>query len=119
MAYTIELRTAAQRTLRALEPKIRARIMEAIRGLAETPRPPGTMRLAGYDHWYRLRVGRYRVIYEVMDRIRVVTVIDVEHRLDVYQRLPWRRVETARGSILDRAVSFAPWWKLHHSRCQF
>jgi mRNA-degrading endonuclease RelE of RelBE toxin-antitoxin system len=77
--------------------------------LAETPRPPGTMRLAGYDHWYRLRVRQYRVIYEVMDRIRVVTVIDVEHRRDVYQRLPWRRVETARGSILDRAVSFAPW----------
>ena len=60
------------------------RLKEAIGKLADEPRPPGCRKLTGREGW-RLRVGDYRVIYEVNDREQTVVVLHVGHRRDVYQ----------------------------------
>jgi mRNA interferase RelE/StbE len=60
------------------------RIRDAIRALAETPRPPGFLKLSGGEGW-RIRVGDLRVIYEIDDKSKTITVQHVGHRRDVYR----------------------------------
>ncbi len=57
---------------------------KAIHSLAENPRPNGYIKLKGKDA-YRIRVGDYRIIYEIIDKILLVDVIDVGHRSDIYE----------------------------------
>ncbi len=83
--YRIEVRPAAARALRKLDPSIRPRIQGAIALLAENPRPPAALRLRGRPG-YRLRVGSYRIIYTVADDVLLVVVITLGHRRDVYER---------------------------------
>ena len=61
------------------------RVRAAIDGLPGNPRPAGSRKMTGVDTW-RLRVGDYRIIYEIADVIRVVTVTRVRHRGIVYER---------------------------------
>jgi mRNA interferase RelE/StbE len=84
--YRVELRPAALRDLRKLEPSIRGRIGVAIDQLARNPRPVGVEKLQGQDSRYRIRVGEYRVLYEIEDRVLLVLVIRIGHRRDVYRR---------------------------------
>jgi mRNA interferase RelE/StbE len=84
-AYEIEQIPRAERDLRRLDPQVRQRILAAIVALAEEPRPPGYTNLQGREG-YRLRIGDYRVIYEVNDESRTVTVLRVGHRRDVYRQ---------------------------------
>jgi mRNA interferase RelE/StbE len=60
------------------------RILDRIDQLAENPRPPGAERLTG-DEKYRIRQGRYRILYTIADEIVTVTVVRVGHRRDVYR----------------------------------
>lgn len=60
------------------------RILLAIRGLANDPRPPQSQKMVGVDK-YRLRCGVYRVVYEIQDAVLVVYVVRVAHRKDVYR----------------------------------
>lgn len=85
MSYQLEITRRAQRALARLQHRDLDRIREAIAGLADEPRPAGCKKLTGREAW-RIRVGRYRVIYEVEDTARVVTVVEVGHRRDVYRR---------------------------------
>jgi mRNA interferase RelE/StbE len=57
----------------------------AIQALATNPRPPGCRKLAGSKHDWRIRVGDFRVIYEIAGEIRVVRVNRVRHRREVYR----------------------------------
>ncbi|WBM80892.1 type II toxin-antitoxin system RelE/ParE family toxin [Cryobacterium breve] len=82
--YRIELRPAAVKTLRRIDPQDRARVQGAIALLGEDPRPPGARALQGRDG-YRVRVGDYRIIYTIRNDILVVVVVTVGHRPDVYQ----------------------------------
>jgi len=68
-----------------LETPIQKRIVRSIESLADDPRPGGVKKLAGADDLWRLRVGDYRVIYEIRDRALVVLIIAVGHRGDVYR----------------------------------
>lgn len=83
--YRIELRPAAVRALRKLDPSIRPRVQGAIALLAEDPRPPGARKLQGREG-LRVRVGDYRIIYTVKDDVLVVVVVTLVHRRDVYDR---------------------------------
>ena len=74
----------AQKTLARLPQQDYERVRDAIGALGEDPRPAGCRKLAGRDGW-RIRIGQYRVIYEIKDTIRVVTVLDVGHRRDIYR----------------------------------
>jgi len=84
-AYRIELRPAAVRALRQLDPKIRLRVQGAIALLGEDPRPPGARKVQGREG-LRVRVGDYRIIYIVTDQILTVVVVTLGHRRDVYER---------------------------------
>ena len=82
--YRVTILRRAQKELGALAGEAYTRIRDAIGGLAEDPRPPGCLKLTGRDAW-RIRIGDYRVVYEVDDRVRLVTVLHVGHRRDVYR----------------------------------
>lgn len=84
--YRVELTPAARRDLRSLPREVLRRIDPQISALAEEPRPPGARKLAGAEHLYRVRVGAYRIVYEVQDAVVVVTIVRVAHRRDVYRR---------------------------------
>lgn len=84
MSYRIEILRRAAKALSKLPGREYERVRDAIRALGSDPRPPGCKKLVGRDGW-RIRVDRYRVIYEVEDAVRVVTVLDVGHRKDVYE----------------------------------
>jgi mRNA interferase RelE/StbE len=83
--YRIELRPAAVRTLRKLDPTIRRRVQGAIALLAQDPRPPAARALRGRPG-FRIRVGDYRIIYTVTDDVLLVVVVTLGHRREVYDR---------------------------------
>ncbi|WP_104129410.1 type II toxin-antitoxin system RelE/ParE family toxin [Cryobacterium sp. N21] len=82
--YRIELRPAAVKALRRIDPQDRGRVQGAIALLGEDPRPPGARALQVRDG-YRVRVGSYRIIYTIRNDILVVVVVTVGHRGDVYE----------------------------------
>ncbi len=83
--YRVLLERGAEKDLTRLPSEIHDRVIAAIQGLATNPRPPGCRKLAGSKHDWRVRVGDYRVVYEIDDRIRVVRVNRVRHRREVYR----------------------------------
>lgn len=83
--YRIELRPAAVRSLRKLDPTVARRIQGAIALLARDPRPPGAKALRGRPG-LRVRGGDYRIIYTVEDDVLLVVVVTPGHRRDVYDR---------------------------------
>jgi mRNA interferase RelE/StbE len=83
--YRVFLERAAERDLKQLSAKLHDRVIAAIQALAKTPRPTGCRKLTGADNDWRIRVGDYRVIYEIADAVRVVRVNRVRHRREVYR----------------------------------
>lgn len=84
MSYDLRILRPAQKQLAELPPGDYEHVRDAIRALADAPRPPGCRKLTGRDGW-RIRVGDYRVIFEIDDQARAVTVLSVGHRRDVYR----------------------------------
>jgi len=87
MSYRVEFRPAALRGMRRIPQPFKTRLMTAIAALAETPRPPGCVRLQGPEGFHRVRVGDYRIVYLVEDRVLLICVVRVAHRKDVYRGL--------------------------------
>jgi mRNA interferase RelE/StbE len=87
MLYRIEFRPAAVRDLAKLDNPAREKIAAKIDALQQDPRPPGTEVLQGHQKRYRLRVGVYRIIYEVKDNMLLVLVIRIGHRREIYRFL--------------------------------
>jgi mRNA interferase RelE/StbE len=87
VAYRIEHTGAALQDLQALPPDILRRVDARMLTLAERPRPRGSEIIQGSRGLRRLRVGAYRVIYQVDDAQHVVTIARVRHRRDVYRGL--------------------------------
>jgi mRNA interferase RelE/StbE len=83
MNYQVLVFPRAQKSLARLEKPIFERVRDALAGLAQDPRPPGCKKLIDRNGW-RIRVGDYRVIYEIDDPKRVVTVLHIGHRSDIY-----------------------------------
>ena len=81
--YRVVIQARAGRDLRSLPPFIRERVTANLLRLGEDPRPPGALKLVGRDGW-RIRVGDYRVLYDIDDRERVVTIAQVGHRRNIY-----------------------------------
>jgi mRNA interferase RelE/StbE len=84
-SFRIEFARSASKDLRAIDRKMVPRIIIAIEELANDPTPNGCKKLVGSDHTYRIRVGDYRVIYDIHGDKLVVSVIRVRHRRDVYR----------------------------------
>lgn len=83
MRYHIELSKTAEKQLDKLPEKIAFLLIEAIELLADNPRPNGYRKLKGREG-FRIRKGKYRVIYDIIDDILVVDVIAVGHRKKIY-----------------------------------
>lgn len=87
MAYRIEIKPQPEKAIAKIPNPFRGRIFQAIDGLAREPRPAGCTKLAGADDAYRIRVGDYRIVYEIQDKVLIVYVVRVAHRKDVYRGL--------------------------------
>ncbi len=85
MVYRITYVTSAAKALRKLDRQIAERILRAIENLAEDPRPAGCVMLQGGDGELRVRVGDYRIIYDVEDAELIILILRVGHRRDVYE----------------------------------
>jgi mRNA interferase RelE/StbE len=85
MAYKITVRPGALRDLRHLPKEMQVRMRAAIDRLAEQPRPAGCVKLIGYAAQFRVRVGDYRVIFEIDDNSRSVRVVAIGHRREVFR----------------------------------
>lgn len=84
-SFELRWRTSTKKDLRQLPPQEIARIIEAVTALAAQPFPHGSQKLTGSDHTYRIRIGDYRVVYEVVAALKLVEIQRVRHRKDVYR----------------------------------
>jgi mRNA interferase RelE/StbE len=84
LRYFVEVVRGAQKQLERIPADVQERVLAALEGLAESPRPDGCSKLAGREAW-RVRVGDYRIIYEVHDDKQVVIVVVIRHRKDAYR----------------------------------
>jgi len=83
--YRVIVERSAEKDLKKLSPEIRARTATAILALAKNPRPAGSRKLVGTESDWRIRVGDYRIVYEIAGEIRIVRINRVRHRRDVYR----------------------------------
>jgi mRNA interferase RelE/StbE len=83
--YAVKISKKAEKQLDKMQDNIAAPVLQAIGSLAENPRPFGYRKLKGRDA-YRIRVGNYRVIYDILDAVLVVEIIEVGNRKDVYEQ---------------------------------
>jgi mRNA interferase RelE/StbE len=83
-AYEVLLQPRAQKEFLALPPDIARKIAQAMQGLADNPRPRQSIKLSGTES-YRLRVGDYRILYEINNPAKSVTVYRIKHRREVYR----------------------------------
>jgi mRNA interferase RelE/StbE len=83
--YRVLIKPSAVKDLEAIPSKRdRRRVVERIRQLAENPRPMGSEKISGQDK-YRIRPGRYRILYTIEAQDLIVQVVKVGHRKDVYR----------------------------------
>jgi len=88
--YAFRWRERAVRQLRAIPQPAALTILQALTPLGDDPRRPdaNVKKLAGYEDRYRLRVGDYRVIYDVTDKQLVILIVGVGHRREIYRQCP-------------------------------
>lgn len=83
-AYRIVYRASVYRDFDRIQPRDLKRVLERIAALADEPRPPGCEKLSGQDR-YRIRQGKYRIVYSIEDAQLTVCIVKVGHRRDVYR----------------------------------
>ncbi|HMQ46683.1 MAG TPA: type II toxin-antitoxin system RelE/ParE family toxin [Saprospiraceae bacterium] len=84
MRYQITIRKSAIKTLQKISEPYFSALKKAIYNLSEDPRPPGCIKLKGREA-YRIRVGAYRIIYEIFDTMLLIDVIAIGHRKNIYE----------------------------------
>jgi mRNA interferase RelE/StbE len=93
--YRIEVTPRARRDIRALRGAVRQRIVDAIDGLKDEPRPHGVEKIRGMPDAWRLRVGSLRICYQVFDREVRVSIVRIGDRKEIYRLL--QRALRSRG----------------------
>ena len=84
--YEVYVEKTAETNLKRLPTTTFHRIITEIRALAEDPRPSGCRKLAGSKNDWRIRIGDYRVLYEIDEKTKAVRIMRVRHRREVYRR---------------------------------
>ena len=84
MKYKLSIKKQALKSLQRLPLKEIEKINGKILILEKTPRPPSCKKLKGYDNIFRIRVGNYRIVYSVHDKILTVEIIYIAHRKNIY-----------------------------------
>jgi mRNA interferase RelE/StbE len=83
--HEVLIERGAEKDLNRLPTDVFQRVVTAIRALKDSARPPGSKKLAGAPPGWRVRVGDYRIVYEIDDRAKCVRVLRVRHRREVYR----------------------------------
>jgi len=83
MTYAVSILRRAQQELGQFQSPTFERVCDAIRALAAEPRPAGCRKLDGREGW-RIRIGDYRIIYEIDDTARTILILHIGHRRDIY-----------------------------------
>jgi mRNA interferase RelE/StbE len=86
MSYTVVISKSVEKQIDNLPNDITLRVIEKIQNLASEPRPDGIVKLKGFDNEYRIRIGDYRVRYEIDDENQLVQILQCKHRKDVYKK---------------------------------
>jgi mRNA interferase RelE/StbE len=85
VSYTVIIKKSAQKQILKLPKPYFEKVKKAILNLEETPRPNGCIKLTGSDNIYRIRVGSYRIVYSIEDKMLIIEIFDVDDRKDVYK----------------------------------
>ncbi|MBU8901439.1 MAG: type II toxin-antitoxin system RelE/ParE family toxin [Victivallales bacterium] len=85
MNYEIQIKRKAQKSLAKIPEPFQTKIIASIRKLAKNPFPAQSKKLTGRDAW-RIRIGNYRAIYEIIDNELIIIVLDIAHRKDIYRK---------------------------------
>ena len=83
--YRVEFASRAQRMFRNLPADIQRRLDPALQALSQDPRPPGCKQLSGEESVWRIRVGDYRIVYQIRDNELLVLVLKMGHRREIYR----------------------------------
>lgn len=83
--YDVLLERNAEKDLRKQPKKVFKQIILQIKLLADVPRPKYTKKLIDYNNFWRIRIGSYRVIYEIIDSSETIRIYKIKHRKDVYK----------------------------------
>jgi len=86
-SYKIELKRSAEKELRKLDKSLIPDILRKIEQLAANPRPRQSKKLTGSERSYRLRTGKYRIIYQVDEAAKKVTIYIIKHRGEAYRKM--------------------------------
>jgi mRNA interferase RelE/StbE len=84
LSYKVFIESSAQKDLSKIPQQYQNRIIKAIRALSQNPHPAGSKKLSGRDAW-RIRVGNYRIIYEIHDDRLIILIVVIGHRKDIYR----------------------------------
>ena len=84
-SFDLQWRKSTSKDLRRIPREAVSRIVAEVAKLAEEPLPHGSEKLTGSEHTYRIRVGDYRVVYELLRNAKIVEIQRVRHRKDVYR----------------------------------
>ena len=87
MKYSVEFKKSAAKTLRKLTQSVQKRIIDKVSEIENSLPPPVETKLKGNNPFHRIRVGDYRIIYEIQNDILVILVIKIGHRKDIYKHL--------------------------------
>lgn len=83
--YNIEFLASAAKEFKSLDTNMKRRIGSVINDLQNNPRPIGMRKLKGHDRLYRLRVGHFRVVYEIDDHTKTILITRIRRRQEAYQ----------------------------------
>lgn len=87
MSYRLVIQPRAEKAMDKLPRQVRERLLEKIESLPSEPRPSEVRKVRGTENGWRVRVGDYRIVYEIREPQRVVRIIRIAHRKDVYRGL--------------------------------
>jgi len=85
MTYSIQFKGSVEKDLRPLPKTVLLRVMRSIIALQDDPQPQTAVKVAGSDNLYRVRVGDYRIIYELVHEQELLVIHYIRHRRDVYR----------------------------------
>ena len=87
MRYSVEFRPAVLKSMKRLPKKDLRRIKKKIDGLSENLPDPTTTKMKGNNPFHRVRVGDYRIIYEIQNKVLIILIVKIGHRRDIYRNL--------------------------------
>ena len=88
--YKLFVKPSAKKELLGLPKDVKTKALLTIDTLSKQPLPRGYKKLSGYTNLYRIRIGSYRIIFEIEDSAKTVRVLAVKHRKDVYKSLYYK-----------------------------